>query len=77
MNFNNSTLFELYFSPQLKLFCYYMNFIYLIFITIIFISLIGNALPSDIDHFLKHGANQVVIKPLNVDTLKAALSTLH
>jgi CheY-like chemotaxis protein len=33
----------------------------------------GNALPSDIDLFMGHGADRVLTKPVNVDSLKIAL----
>jgi CheY-like chemotaxis protein len=32
----------------------------------------GNALPTDIDHFLAHGASKVLLKPLRMDEFKAA-----
>ena len=37
----------------------------------------GNALPSDVEHFLAHGANKVLIKPLNIDSLKTELAILY
>lgn len=33
----------------------------------------GNSLPSDVEHFLNHGADTVLIKPLNVDELNKAM----
>lgn len=36
-------------------------------------STIGNALPSDIAHFIAHGADQVLLKPVNMDDLGNAL----
>ena len=37
----------------------------------------GNALPSDVEHFLAHGANKVLIKPLNIDSLRTELAILY
>lgn len=36
----------------------------------------GNALPSDIDLFMGHGADRVLTKPVNVDSLKNALKSI-
>jgi CheY-like chemotaxis protein len=36
----------------------------------------GNALPSDIEHFTSHGADQVLLKPVNYDVLGMALCKL-
>ena len=36
----------------------------------------GNALPSDIDVFVDHGADRVLTKPVNVDSLRIALRDL-
>ena len=36
----------------------------------IIIGVTGNALPSDIDFFMKHGANEVLIKPLRLEVLE-------
>eukprot|EP01035_Chromulina_nebulosa_P041231 gene41231-biopygen27893 len=41
------------------------------------IGVTGNALPHDIDHFIKSGANEVVIKPLTRAKLLDALSRYH
>ena len=30
----------------------------------------GNVLPSDVEHFMAHGANRVIPKPLKADMLK-------
>ena len=30
----------------------------------------GNVLPSDVEHFMSHGANRVIPKPLKADMLK-------
>jgi CheY-like chemotaxis protein len=36
----------------------------------------GNALPSDIELFMGHGADRVLTKPVNVDSLKIALKVI-
>ena len=35
----------------------------------------GNSLPSDVEHFLNHGADTVLLKPLNVDELNRAMKS--
>ena len=36
----------------------------------------GNALPSDIDHFVRKGANRVLTKPVDIRELKSALGCI-
>ena len=36
----------------------------------------GNALPSDIQFFISNGADQVLLKPVDIDSLEAALYRL-
>jgi ABC-type sugar transport system substrate-binding protein len=36
----------------------------------------GNALPSDIEHFIAQGADRVVLKPVDLQVLKNALIEL-
>ena len=39
----------------------------------LFYFILGNALPSDIQHFITFGADQVLLKPVNMDALSTAL----
>ena len=38
--------------------------------------MIGNVLPFDIDFFMSHGANQVLLKPVNLTDLEIAINSL-
>ena len=40
------------------------------------IGVTGNALPSDMQHFMIHGADKVLLKPVDIDTLQSALLKL-
>ena len=43
----------------------------------IVIGVTGNALPSDIEFFMKHGANEVLIKPLRLEVLENVIIKLN
>ena len=43
----------------------------------IIIGVTGNALPADIDMFLSHGANRVLIKPLKLEVLLKTITELN
>ena len=43
----------------------------------VIIGVTGNALPSDIAHFIAHGADTVLTKPVNVTSLKDALRDIE
>ena len=43
----------------------------------VIIGVTGNALPSDIAHFIAHGADTVLVKPLNIPLLLSTLSNLR
>ena len=38
------------------------------------IGVTGNSLPTDVEHFKSHGANVVLIKPLDFDVFKSAMA---
>ena len=38
------------------------------------IGVTGNAMQTDIDTFISHGADEVLIKPMNIDDLKVILA---
>jgi hypothetical protein len=38
------------------------------------IGVTGNSLPTDVEHFKSHGANVVLIKPLDFDVFKNAMA---
>lgn len=40
------------------------------------IGVTGNALPSDMQHFMIHGADKVLLKPVDIDTLQTSLLKL-
>ena len=42
----------------------------------VIIGVTGNALPSDINHFMEKGADKVFLKPVDVDALQSALLSL-
>ena len=42
----------------------------------VIIGLTGNAMPSDITHFLDHGASAVLIKPLDMTEFDATMKRL-
>lgn len=42
----------------------------------VIIGVTGNALPSDINYFSTCGADNVLLKPVDIDALQSALSTL-
>ena len=37
----------------------------------------GNVLPSDVEHFMAHGANRVIPKPLKADMLKKIVEGVY
>ena len=41
--------------------------------TALILGVTGNSLPVDVDHFISHGANQVLIKPLDINDFKSAM----